>query len=88
MVSKNRARVLASRKNAPPALGKTPHMALPKPGAVPVHAEAALVVRFVRFMDDLYGPGNWEAYPDEDEDRVALRHGLFLAFKAGAGAED
>lgn len=59
---------------------------LPKPGA-PVHADAELVVRFVRFMDDMFGAGNWEARSYEDEDSKAIRHGLFLAFRAGAGVD-
>lgn len=78
---------MARSKGRSAAVVRTPRMALPRPGAAPVHADAALVVRFVRFMDDLFGAGNWETFDGEDDDRKALRNGLFLAFRAGAGVD-
>jgi hypothetical protein len=55
------------------------------PGAA---RDVALAVRYTRFMDDTFGPGNWERREGEPEGNETLRMGMFLAFKAGAGGDD
>jgi hypothetical protein len=49
--------------------------------------DAALAVRYVRFMDDTFGTGQWERQEGEPESNDTLRMGMFLAFKAGAGVD-
>jgi hypothetical protein len=48
---------------------------------------AAIVVRYVRFMDDTFGAGKWEQRPGEPECNATIREGMFRAFKAGAGID-
>ena len=67
---------------------KIDRLVLPRPGAAKVQGDAALVVRFVRFMDGMFGASNWEEREYDSEDTKALRHGLFMAFRAGAGLDD
>lgn len=49
--------------------------------------DADLVTRYVRFMDDTFGPGQWERRQGEPPTNDTLRMGMFMAFKAGAGIE-
>jgi hypothetical protein len=56
------------------------------PGAGAVR-DAALVTRYVRFMDDTFGAGQWERRPGEPPTNDMLRMGMFMAFKAGAGVD-
>jgi hypothetical protein len=58
---------------------------IPGPGAA---MDAALAVRYTRFMDETFGPGNWERRDGEPEHNETLRMGMFLAFKAGAARDD
>jgi hypothetical protein len=49
--------------------------------------DAELVIRFVRFMDQQFGPGRWEHAPGEPPDNAAIRALALAAFKAGAGVD-
>jgi hypothetical protein len=49
--------------------------------------DADLVTRYVRFMDDTFGAGQWERRQGEPPTNDTLRMGMFMAFKAGAGVE-
>lgn len=50
--------------------------------------KAVLAVKLVRFMDEYFGAGNWEAREGEPDDNKILRDLAQAAFMAGAGHED
>ncbi len=76
----SRNRRLGTTKAKPPVMRLHP----PAGGA---QADAALVVRYVRFMDETFGPGVWEFREGEPEENNVLRYGMFIAFQRGAGAD-
>jgi len=49
--------------------------------------KAILTVKLVRFMDEYFGAGNWEAKDGEPVDNKILRDLAQAAFFAGAGVD-